>query len=90
MDIDHTQTFKPLTQTCYCCGQTSHISKECYLHHDVHHMTLDEQVDFIQHIMANCDTAVAAAAGSTTQMDTRKGTLVEGEVDNADFVRSSR
>jgi hypothetical protein len=53
-------------------------------------MTLDEQDEFIQQIMANCDTAVAAAAGSTTQMGTSEGTLVEREVDDADFVRSSR
>jgi hypothetical protein len=29
-------------------------------------MTLDEEDDFIQQIMANCDTAVAAAAASMT------------------------
>jgi hypothetical protein len=52
-------------------------------------MTLDEQDEFIQHIMASCNAAVAAAAGSTTQTDTSEGTLVEREVDDADFVRSS-
>jgi hypothetical protein len=36
MDINHTQTFKPLAQTCYRCGQTGHISKDCDLRHDVH------------------------------------------------------
>jgi hypothetical protein len=24
MDVNHTQTLKPIVQTCYCCGQTSH------------------------------------------------------------------
>jgi hypothetical protein len=90
MDIDCTQTLKPLTQTCYRCGQTSHISKECNLRHDVHHMTLDEQDKFIQNIMANCDTAVAATAESTTHTGSSKGTLVDREVDDADFIRSSR
>jgi hypothetical protein len=52
-------------------------------------MTLDEQDDFIQWIMANCDAAMAAAAESTAQMGTSKGMLVEREVDNVDFVRSS-
>jgi hypothetical protein len=52
-------------------------------------MTLDEEDDFIQHIMANCDTAVAAAAESTTWMGTSEGMLVEREVDKVDFVRSS-
>jgi hypothetical protein len=48
-------------------------------------MTLDEQDKFIQHIMANRDAPVAAAAESTN-----KGTLVDREVDDADFIRSSR
>jgi hypothetical protein len=85
MDVDCTRTFKPLAQTCYCCGQTSHISKEC----NIHHMTLDEEDSFIQRIMANCNAAVAAAAESTTYMATSEGTLVEREVKDADFVRSS-
>jgi hypothetical protein len=53
MDVDRTWTLKPLTQTCYHCGQTGRISKECDLHHNVRHMTLDKQDEFIQHIMAN-------------------------------------
>jgi hypothetical protein len=52
-------------------------------------MTLDEEDDFIQQIMANCDTAVAATAESTTQMGTSGGMLVEREVNKVDFVRSS-
>jgi hypothetical protein len=52
-------------------------------------MTLDEQDEFIQQIMANRDTAVAATAVSTTHTGSSEGTLVEREVDNADFVRSS-
>jgi hypothetical protein len=90
MDVDCTQTFKPLAQTCYRCGHTGHIRKECDLHQDVHHMMLDEEDSFIQRIMANHNTAMAATAASTTQTETSEGTLVEREVDNADFVRSSR
>jgi hypothetical protein len=89
MDVDHTRTLKPLAQTCYRFGQTGHISRECDLHHDVRHMTLDEEDDFIQWIMANRNAAVAAAAELTTQTGTSEGTLVEREVDEVDFVRSS-
>jgi hypothetical protein len=53
-------------------------------------MTLDEQDEFIQHIMANCDAAVAAVAESTTHTGSNKGTLVDREVDDADSIRSSR
>jgi hypothetical protein len=89
MDIDRTWTLKPIAQTCYYCGQTSHISRECKPHHDVCHMTLDEQDDFIQRVMANHDTAMAAAVEAMTQMGTSKGALVEREVNDSDFVRSS-
>jgi hypothetical protein len=89
MDVDCTRTLKPLAQTCYCCGKTSHISKECDLHHDIRHMTLDEQDEFIQNIMANRDAAVAAAAESTTHTGSSEGTLVDREVDDANFIRFS-
>jgi hypothetical protein len=52
-------------------------------------MTLDEEDEFIQHILANRDAAMASAATSTTQTATSEGTLVEWEVDDTDFVRSS-
>jgi hypothetical protein len=89
MDIDRTRTFKPITQTCHRCSQTGHFSKECDLRHNVHHMTLEEEDEFIQHILANRDATMAAAAGSMTHMATSEGTLVEQEVDESDFVRSN-
>jgi hypothetical protein len=90
MDVDRTRTLKPLTQTCYRCGKTSHISKECDLHHDIRHMRLDEEDEFIQNIMANCDAAMAAVAESTTHTGSSEGTLVDREINNTDFIRSSR
>jgi hypothetical protein len=89
MIVDHTQTLKPIVQTCYHYGQTGHISSECDLHHDIHHMMLDEQDNFIQQVMANRNAAMAATAESTTQTGTSQGTLVEREVNGSDFVRSS-
>jgi hypothetical protein len=52
-------------------------------------MTLDEQDEFIQRIMANRDAEMVAAAESTTLACTSEGTVVEQEVDESDFVRSS-
>jgi hypothetical protein len=89
MDVDCTRTLKPLAQTCYRCGKTGHISKECDLHHDICHMTLDEEDEFIQNIMANCDAAMAAIAELMTHTGSSEGTLVDREVDDADFIRSS-
>jgi hypothetical protein len=53
-------------------------------------MMPDEQDEFIQHIKANCDTAMAAIAELTSHMGTSEGTLAEQEVDDSDFIRSSR
>jgi hypothetical protein len=52
-------------------------------------MMLDEQDEFLQHIMANRNAAVAAAADLTTHTSTSEGTLVDREVDDTDFVRSA-
>jgi hypothetical protein len=52
-------------------------------------MTLDEQDKFIQHIMANRDVEMTAAAESTTSACTSEGMVVEREVNESDFVRSS-
>jgi hypothetical protein len=52
-------------------------------------MTLDEQDKFIQQVMANHNAAMAAIAESMTHTGTSEGTLVEREVGESDFVRSS-
>jgi hypothetical protein len=90
MDVDHTRTSKSIAQSCYHCGQTGHISGECDLRHDVHHITLEEEDKYIQHILANHDAAMAATARLMTHTTTSEGTLVEWEVDESDFTRSNR
>jgi hypothetical protein len=52
-------------------------------------MTLDEQDEFIQHIMARRDAKMVVVAESMTLACTSEGTVVEHEVDESDFVRSS-
>jgi hypothetical protein len=52
-------------------------------------MTLNEQDEFIQHIMANRDAEMAAVAESMTSASTSEGTVVEREANDSDFVRSS-
>jgi hypothetical protein len=52
-------------------------------------MILDEQDDFIQQIMANHDAAMAATAELMNQTGMSKGTVMEREVNDSDFVRSS-
>jgi hypothetical protein len=42
-------------------------------------MTLDEQDEFIQHIMANHDAAVNAASASMTQMGTGEARWSRGK-----------
>jgi hypothetical protein len=53
-------------------------------------MTLEEEDNFIQQIMADHDAAVADTAESMTVTSTSRGTLVDREVNDLDFVRSSR
>jgi hypothetical protein len=87
--MDGPKTQNPAALTCYRCSQTGHTSQDCELCHDVHHMTLDEQDKFIQHIMAKRDAKMAAVAESMTSACTSEGTVVEREGDESDFVRSS-
>jgi hypothetical protein len=52
-------------------------------------MMLEEEDEFIQHILANHDAAMATTAGLTTHMATSGGTLVEREVNEPVFSRSN-
>jgi hypothetical protein len=52
-------------------------------------MTLEEEDEYIQHVLANHNAAMAIAVRSTTHTATSEATLVEWEVDELDFVRSN-
>jgi hypothetical protein len=47
------------------------------------HLTVDEEDDIVKHILANRDAAIAATAAST---HSSKGTIIEHEVSEEDFV----
>jgi hypothetical protein len=92
-NTDSTRTQKPAALTCYRCGQTGHTSWDCDLRHDVHHIMLDEQDKFIQHIMANRDAEMVAVAESMTSACTSEGIVVElsgdtgGSADASEYPR---
>jgi hypothetical protein len=50
-------------------------------------MTIDEKNTMIENLLANCDTAMAAKAGL---MHSEERIVIECEVNNKDFVWSSR
>jgi hypothetical protein len=52
-------------------------------------MTLEEEDEYIQHVLANRDAAMAAVAESTTHTRSSEGTLVDREINDTDFIRSS-
>jgi hypothetical protein len=52
-------------------------------------MMLDAQDKFIQNIMANCNAAMAAVVELTTHTESSEDTLVDREIDDTDFIRSS-
>jgi hypothetical protein len=47
---------------------------------------VDEEDEMVEHILANCDTAMAATAAL---VHSSEGTIIEREVNEEDFVRSS-
>jgi hypothetical protein len=47
---------------------------------------VDEEDEMVEHVLANCDAAMAATAASAHLSE---GTIIEREVSEEDFVRSS-
>jgi hypothetical protein len=48
---------------------------------------VDEEDEMVEHVLVNCDAAMAATAASAHLSE---GTIIEREVSEEDFVRSSR
>ena len=70
MDINASKA-KQLPQTCYRCGQTGHVSRECSKRFDVRHMTSDEREDLLMSLLAAKDVAVEEEPQSETKDDGR-------------------
>jgi hypothetical protein len=86
MDVDAVRRRTVHPQTCYQCGQSGHLRRDCTLRHDTRYMTLDEKEDLIQQLMADIDTA---AAQQPEQGSGAAEPSVEGSVEE-DFVPCSR
>jgi hypothetical protein len=86
-NINQTRTSNMTPELCYQCHQSRHISQDCPLHYDVHHMTIDEKDNMIEKIMADNDTTIVITAAST---HLEEEMIIECEVSDEDFIWSSR
>jgi hypothetical protein len=86
MDVDAVRRRTAHPQTCYWCGQSGHLRRDCTLCRDTCYMTLDEKEDLIQQLMADID---AAAAQQPEQGSGAAETSAEGSAEE-DFVPCSR
>jgi hypothetical protein len=73
-------------ESCYRCRQSGHIGRGCPLRYDVRHLTVDEEDEMVERVLANRDAAMAATATST---QSEEATTIEREVSEEDFVRCS-
>jgi hypothetical protein len=82
MDVDAVRRRTAHPQTCYRCGQSGHLRRDCTLRHDTRYMTLDEKEDLIQQLMADINAAAA-------QQPEQGSRAAEGSAEE-DFVPCSR
>jgi hypothetical protein len=85
--IDQTKTSNTTPELCYWCHQFEHVSQDCPLHYDVHHLTIDEEDDMVEHILVNHNATIAATA---VLSHLSEGAIIECKVNKEDFVWSSR
>jgi hypothetical protein len=86
MDIDAQRAKASTPHTCHRCGSPNHLIRDCPQCFDVRHLCTEEIDDFFATVLARRD---AVASGSTSVVSEAKGTVVEREVTEEDFVRRS-
>lgn len=82
MDVDAARRRANTPPTCYRCGQTGHLRRDCSLRHDTRYMTLEEKEDVIQQLLADVDAGNAGRAEETAESaaDNTEGSTEEGFV----------
>ena len=62
MDVDANRQRGPSAVTCYRCGKTGHVRKDCPHTFDVRFMTTEEREDFIQQELAAMDVRATSSS----------------------------
>ena len=59
MDVDTTQKARPLPlQGCYRCRDVNYLVRDCPHHMDVHQLTLEQQEELIEDLLALKDVVL--------------------------------
>ena len=85
MDIDASRGKGLPARSCHRCGSMDHLILDCPHRFDVHHMTSDERKACFEGFLAERDTQGTVYGDGQAE----EVTVVEREVSEEDFVRSS-
>jgi hypothetical protein len=85
MDIDRSRA-STIPRQCHRCGDTTHIIRDCPKRYDVRYLSGEEREEWLCSMLTERDVAEAQGTNSETS---ETSTIVEREVTDEDFVRSS-
>jgi len=70
MDVDAVQKTHPLpVQECYQCGEANHLIKDCPHRLDIWKLTVEQQEELIEDLMALKDAVEEEEVGSALEED---------------------